>query len=106
MSSELPSISASKVEITNISAHGVWLLVGEEELFLSYEDFPWFKDTSVGKILNVRRPTPGHFYWSDLDVTLDWRPFAILIVSRFELTAGYNPVLVRTPALIPALKYV
>ena len=70
MSSERPGISASRVEITNISAHGIWLLVGEEELFLSYEDFPWFKDASVGKILNVREPTPGHFYWPELDVDL------------------------------------
>lgn len=70
MSSERPGISASRVEITNISAHGIWLLVGEEELFLSYEDFPWFKDASVGKILNVREPTPGHFHWPELDVDL------------------------------------
>ena len=31
-----------RIEVTNISAHGVWLLAGEEEIFLSYEDFPWF----------------------------------------------------------------
>ena len=53
-----------------ISAHGVWLLAGEEEIFLSYEDFPWFKDVSVREILNVQEPTPGHFYWPDLDVDL------------------------------------
>ena len=70
MSSERPGISASRVEVTNISAHGIWLLVGEEELFLSYEDFPWFKDASVGEILNVREPTPDHFYWPELDVDL------------------------------------
>ena len=70
MSSEPLGISTSEVEVTNISAHGVWLLAGEEEIFLSYEDFPWFKDASVGKILNVREPTPGHFYWPELDVDL------------------------------------
>ena len=70
MSTEPPGISASKVEVTNISTHGVWLLAGEDELFLSCEDVPWCKDTSVGKILNVREPTPGHCYWPDLDVDL------------------------------------
>jgi hypothetical protein len=30
---------------------------------MSYDDFPWFKDAPVGKILNVEEPTPGHFYW-------------------------------------------
>ena len=60
----------SEVEITNVSKHGLWLLTGEKELFLSYEDFPWFKDVPVGKILKVEEPTPGHFYWPDLDVDL------------------------------------
>ena len=63
-------IITSEVEITSISAHGVWLLVGNEELFLSFEDFAWFRDVPVGKILNVTEPTPGHFCWPDLDVDL------------------------------------
>lgn len=62
--------STSPVEVTNISSHGVWLLAGEKELFLSYEDFPWFKDVPVGKVLTVEEPTPGHFYWPDLDIDL------------------------------------
>lgn len=60
----------TSVEVTNISGHGVWLLAGEQELFMSYEDFPWFKDVPVGKVLNVEEPKPGHFYWPDLDVDL------------------------------------
>jgi hypothetical protein len=35
---------------------------------MSYDDFPWFKNVTIGKILNVEEPTPGHFYWPDLDV--------------------------------------
>lgn len=62
--------STSPVEVTNISSHGVWLLAWEKELFLSYEDFPWFKDVPVGKVLTVEEPTPGHFYWPDLDIDL------------------------------------
>jgi hypothetical protein len=37
---------------------------------MSYENFPWFKDVPVGKILNVEEPTPGHYYWPELDVDL------------------------------------
>lgn len=55
-------------EITNISGYGVWLLSNDTELFMSFEDFPWFKDIPIGKILNVEEPSPGHFYWPDLDV--------------------------------------
>ena len=62
--------STSEAEVTNISKDGVWILSGDRELFMSYEDFPWFKDAPVGKILNVEQPGEGHFYWPDLDVDL------------------------------------
>ncbi len=63
--------NTSQVEITNISKHGIWLLTGDRELFMSYEDFPWFQDAKVKEILKVNEPTPGHFYWPDLDVDLE-----------------------------------
>jgi len=59
-----------ETEVTNISSHGIWLLVGEKELFLPHDEFPWFKDAPIGKIFNVEQPTPGHFHWPDLDVDL------------------------------------
>jgi hypothetical protein len=60
----------SEVEVSNISQHGIWLLVHGKELFLSYADFPWFKDQTVKAILNIEEPSPGHFWWPDLDVDL------------------------------------
>ena len=62
--------STLAVEVTNISAHGVWLLTRNKELFMSYEDFPWFKEQAVKSILNVEEPSSGHFYWPDIDVDL------------------------------------
>ena len=62
--------NTSAIEVTNISAHGVWILAHEKELFMSYDDFPWFKDQTVKSILNVEEPSKGHFYWPDLDVDL------------------------------------
>ena len=70
MNSQTLGKSTLVVEVTNISIHGIWLLTREKELFISYEEFPWFKDAPVGKILNVEEPTPGHFYWPELDVDL------------------------------------
>ncbi|WP_456404892.1 DUF2442 domain-containing protein [Thiolapillus sp.] len=58
------------VEITNISTHGIWLLAHNKELFISYDDFPWFKDQAVKAIINVEEQFPGHFYWPDIDVDL------------------------------------
>ena len=60
--------STSGAEVTNISGHGFWLLVANEELFVSFKEFPWFKDASVSEILNVEWPQPHHLYWPGLDV--------------------------------------
>ncbi len=68
MTSRPLGTTSSGIEITNISSHGVWVLAGDKEFFMSYEDFPWFKDAPIGKVLNVEEPTPGHFYWPELDV--------------------------------------
>ena len=35
---------------------------------MSYDDFPWFRDQSIKSIVNVEEPSPGHFYWPDIDV--------------------------------------
>jgi len=59
------------------------LLSNDKELFMSFEDFPWFKDMPVGKILNVEEPSPGHFYWPDIDVDLSIE--SIEHPSRFPL---------------------
>jgi hypothetical protein len=58
------------VEVTNISTHGVWLFAHGEELFMSYDDFPWFREMAVKSIINVEEQSPDHFYWPDLDVDL------------------------------------
>lgn len=70
MKSEALGKNTSKVEVTHISSHGIWILLKNEEMFLSYEDFPWFKDVTIREILNVEELFPGHFYWSDLDIDL------------------------------------
>ncbi len=70
MNSSALGKTTSPIEVTHISNHGVWLLAGGREWFMSYDDFPWFRDVAVGKILNIEEPTPGHYYWPDLDVDL------------------------------------
>ncbi len=70
MSSQPLGKNTFPAEITNISNNGIWLLSNDREFFLSYDDFPWFKDAPVGKILKVEEPTLDHFYWPDLDVDI------------------------------------
>ena len=59
-----------EVEVTNISSHGLWILTQNKELFLSYEDFPWFKDKTIKDITKVELFGEGHLYWENLDVDL------------------------------------
>ena len=66
----MPGTHTSEVEVTNISAHGFWIFVGERELFLPYEEFPWFKDAPISAILHVELPSPHHLRWPDLDIDL------------------------------------
>lgn len=63
--------STSQVEVLNISKYGFWLLVHQNEYFLPFEAFPWFKDAKISSILNVELPQPHHLYWPDLDVDLE-----------------------------------
>ena len=92
MNSQALGKSISEVEVTNISNNGIWLLAGDKELFMSYEKFPWFKNVTVGEILNVEEPTPGHFYWPDLDVDLDTEsiehPERFPLKSKYRITSG------------------
>lgn len=68
--SSLAHGNSTSVEVTHISSHGVWLLSHDKELFMSYDEFPWFKDQPVKTIINVEEPVEGHFHWPELDVDL------------------------------------
>ena len=70
MSSLALGNNTSPVEVTNISSHGVWLLAHDQELFMSYKDFPWFKKQTIESIINVEEQGANHFYWPDIDVDL------------------------------------
>ena len=62
--------TTSEIEVTNISSHGFWLWLSGRELFVSFSEFPWFRDASVAQITGVEWPSPGHLYWPALDVDL------------------------------------
>jgi hypothetical protein len=66
----MPGSITSAVEVTHISRHGFWLLLGDEELHLPFEQFPWFKQATVDQITTVELPSADHLYWPLLDVDL------------------------------------
>ncbi len=83
------------VEVTNISQHGFWLLLEDEELFLPFAEFPWFRDVAVGKILHVELPSYSHLYWPELDVDLAVEsirhPEQFPLVSKVSAQPGSQP---------------
>ena len=71
MKSQKLGTSISRVEVLNISIHGIWLYVRRREYFLSYEDYPWFKNAKVIDICAVELIFDSHLCWPALDIDLD-----------------------------------
>jgi hypothetical protein len=65
----------SDVQVTVIASHGIWLQVRGREVFMSYDDFPGFRDAPMGKVRNVREPVPGQLCWPDFDVMVTIETF-------------------------------
>jgi Protein of unknown function (DUF2442) len=89
MKSVAPGRSTSQVEITNVSTHGFWILIGEQELFVPFKEFPWFKNASIGEITRVELPSPHHLYWPDLDVDLAVE--SLIHPERYPLLSKAQP---------------
>lgn len=66
----MPGTNTLAVEVTHVSSSGLWLLLEDEELFLPYTEFPWFKQATIEQLCQVERPTADHLYWPALDVDL------------------------------------
>lgn len=66
----MPGTSISQIEVTNVDSQRIWLFVEEKEYFLSYENYPWFKESKLSDILNVELYSGGHIYWPALDIDL------------------------------------
>ena len=76
----------SEIEVTLTSRKGFWLLLDDEELFVPYSEFPWFKQATIEEVTTVERPSSNHLYWPLLDVDLSVDsvrdPGAFPLVSR------------------------
>jgi hypothetical protein len=66
----MPGSITSVAEVTHISKNGFWILLGDEELLVPFEHFPWFKKATVEQISDVNWPTPDHLHWPSLDIDL------------------------------------
>lgn len=60
----------SKTEVVGIAPLGIWLIYRGEEFFLDYDHFPWFADSPVRAVFDVREEGEGHLRWPLLDIDL------------------------------------
>src|SRR5437016_2338398 len=79
----------SKVEVTNVSHHGFWLLLQEREMFLTFARCPWFREASIGELLRVELASPHHLYWPKLDIDLAVE--SIEHAERYPLVSKIGP---------------
>lgn len=78
----------SPVEVTNVSPHGIWLLIHDKEVFLPFEKFPWFRNAPIGKIVRVELPSERHLYWPELDIDLEVD--SVFHPERYPLVSGVH----------------
>jgi Protein of unknown function (DUF2442) len=84
----MPGTITLVAEVTNISKNGFWLLLGDEELLVPFDQFPWFKQATVAQITEVTWPTPDHLYGPHLDIDLSVdsirRPQDVPLLARAQ----------------------
>ena len=81
----MPGSATLEAEVTQVSVHGMWLLLGDEELHVPFDQFPWFRAATIDQLSSVERPTKDHLYWPQLDIDLSVA--SIRDPSAFPLTS-------------------
>ena len=66
----MPGIDTSVPELTHVPRFGLWLRLDDEESFLPFEQFPWFRRVTIEQLSVIERPTSYHLYRPLLDVDL------------------------------------
>jgi hypothetical protein len=70
MRSEMPGADTLAAEVSGVTRNGIWLLVCERELFMPFDEFPWFRGASLESVFNVELAHRGHLRWPELDIDL------------------------------------
>ena len=66
----MSSIRFTHAEVTSISQYGFWLQFRDEELYLSFVEFPRFEHATIAQICRVQCVSASRLYWPDIGVDL------------------------------------
>ncbi|HYJ84446.1 MAG TPA: hypothetical protein VEW46_00135 [Pyrinomonadaceae bacterium] len=80
--------STLAAEVTQIDKQGIWVLIDEKESFLSFENFPWFRNAPVSAIHNVELLNTRHLHGRIL--------ISIWLSNRSNIRNGFRSSLNRT----------
>ena len=58
------------------------------EILVRFDDFPWFRQATIGALTDVEWPSADHLYWRPLDVDLAVR--SIRTPADFPLVSRAN----------------
>ena len=61
----------SVVDISLVTAKGFWIFVQSKGYFLSFDEYPWFRNARIAEIMNVELKNQHHLRWEDLDVDIE-----------------------------------
>ena len=77
------------VELGDVTVKGFWLRINSREFFLSYADFPLFRNATRSELSDVAVPWPEHVRWETLDIDLEFE--SIEHPSRYPLIDRTHP---------------
>lgn len=63
--------NTSVSEVTSVGSHGFWLLINAEEFFVAFNDYPRFRQATVGQIFQVKQIGLDQLHLPDLDVDIE-----------------------------------
>lgn len=63
--------NTSVSEVTSVGTHGFWLLINAEEFFVAFNDYPRFRQATVGQIFQVKQIGLDQLHWPELDVDIE-----------------------------------
>ena len=57
--------------ITNIEKFGFWMILFDKEYFISFNDYPQFKNATLEQIFDYQLLAPTQIYWENLDIDIE-----------------------------------
>jgi len=79
-------IATLGAEVTNVSTHCFWLLLGEEKFAVPFSDLPWSKKATIEQLADVKGRTEDHLHWpqlgTDLSIESIRKPGSFPLFSR------------------------